>query len=86
VRLRPLTRGYRAGESPHELAGSSAPEDIAGHLDRWGHPDPDLIIRTSGEQRMSNFLLRQSADAELYVRAAYWPVFQGDRLVARAAR
>jgi short-chain Z-isoprenyl diphosphate synthase len=39
---------------------------IFGHLYTVGQPDPDLIIRTSGEQRMSNFLLWQSTNSELY--------------------
>lgn len=39
-------------------------------------PDPDLVIRTSGEQRLSNFLLWQSAYSELYFCEAYWPAFR----------
>jgi undecaprenyl pyrophosphate synthase len=41
-----------------------------------GQPDPDLVIRTSGERRMSNFLLWQMAGAELYFCDAYWPAFR----------
>ncbi|HEY7458586.1 MAG TPA: isoprenyl transferase [Xanthobacteraceae bacterium] len=44
-------------------------------LDTAGIPDPDLIIRTSGEQRLSNFLLWQSAYAEFVVLSVYWPDF-----------
>jgi len=44
-------------------------------------PDPDLIIRTSGEQRLSNFLLWQSSYAELYVTPKFWPDFTKDDLV-----
>jgi len=51
-------------------------DDIAQHLYTAGRPDPDLVIRTSGEQRMSNFLLWQSAYAELYFCDAYWPAFR----------
>ncbi|MFE5855939.1 polyprenyl diphosphate synthase [Streptomyces sp. NPDC056500] len=50
-------------------------DDITRHLYTAGQPDPDLIIRTSGEQRMSNFLLWQSAHAELRFCEANWPAF-----------
>jgi undecaprenyl diphosphate synthase len=45
-----------------------------------GIPDPDLIIRTSGEMRISNFLLWQSAYSEWYVTPTYWPDFDKDEL------
>ena len=48
---------------------------VASHLLTGGLPDPDLVIRTAGEQRISNFLLWQSAYAELYFTSAYWPDF-----------
>lgn len=51
------------------------PELIATHLDTVGIPDPDLIIRTSGELRVSNFLLWQSAYSELVFLPGYWPDF-----------
>jgi short-chain Z-isoprenyl diphosphate synthase len=41
-----------------------------------GQPDPDLVIRTSGEQRISNFLLWQTVHSELYFCDAYWPAFR----------
>jgi len=47
-----------------------------------GLPDPDLIIRTAGEMRMSNFLLWQAAYAELYVTETLWPDFGGDAIRA----
>jgi short-chain Z-isoprenyl diphosphate synthase len=50
-----------AGQSMVELASTLTVDDIAPHLYTAGQPDPDLVIRTSGEQRMSNFLLWQSA-------------------------
>ena len=59
-----------------ELAETIKPEDIARHLYTAGQPDPDLVIRTSGEQRLSNFLLWQSAYSELYFCEAYWPAFR----------
>lgn len=51
------------------------PELIGTHLDTAGMPDPDLIIRTSGELRLSNFLLWQSAYSELVFLPGYWPDF-----------
>jgi undecaprenyl diphosphate synthase len=48
---------------------------VSQHLSLQGLPDPDLIIRTSGEQRISNFLLWQSAYAELYFSPTLWPDF-----------
>jgi short-chain Z-isoprenyl diphosphate synthase len=65
-------RGMTLGD----VAGRLTAEDIARHLYTAGQPDPDLVIRTSGEQRMSNFLLWQSAYAELYFCDAYWPAFR----------
>ncbi|MEV4288089.1 polyprenyl diphosphate synthase [Nonomuraea bangladeshensis] len=65
-----------AGQSMHELAETLTADDLAGHLYTAGQPDPDLVIRTSGEQRMSNFLLWQSAYSELYFCEAYWPAFR----------
>ena len=49
-------------------------------LDTAGIPDPDLIIRTSGEQRLSNFLLWQAAYSELLFLPCYWPDFSGTHL------
>jgi undecaprenyl diphosphate synthase len=52
---------------------------IASHLYTSGLPDVDLVIRTGGDQRMSNFLLWQSAYADIYVAESYWPsLSQGD--------
>lgn len=62
-------------------AGRLAPESIgeatvAAHLDAPDVPDPDLIIRTSGEMRVSNFLLWQCAYSEFYVTPVLWPDFR----------
>ncbi|GAA4632837.1 isoprenyl transferase [Actinoallomurus vinaceus] len=65
-----------AGESLADVASTLRVDDIARHLYTAGQPDPDLIIRTSGEQRMSNFLLWQSAYSELYFCEANWPAFR----------
>jgi len=62
---------------PHErLAESITADDITSHLYTCGIPDPDLIIRTSGEVRLSGFLLWQSAYSEFYFCDALWPVFR----------
>ena len=58
-------------------------ETVSACLDAPGIPDPDLIIRTSGEQRLSNFLLWQAAYSELVFVPAYWPDF--DRAALEAA-
>lgn len=65
-----------AGDSLREVAETLSADDIEAHLYTAGLPDPDLVIRTSGEQRMSNFLLWQSAYSELYFCDAYWPAFR----------
>ena len=56
-------------------------ERIASHLYTAGLPDPDLLIRTSGEMRISNFLLWQIAYAELYVTDTLWPDFSRTELL-----
>jgi undecaprenyl diphosphate synthase len=53
---------------------------ITSELVTAGIPDPDLIIRTSGEMRISNFLLWQLAYSELYITEAFWPDFRRDEL------
>jgi undecaprenyl diphosphate synthase len=58
-------------------------DTLAGYLDAPDLPDPDLIIRTSGEQRLSNFLLWQSAYSELVFVPTYWPDF--DRVALESA-
>jgi undecaprenyl diphosphate synthase len=55
-------------------------EIVAEHLYTKGIPDPDLLIRTSGEMRISNFLLWQIAYCEIYVTATFWPDFGKDEL------
>ncbi|GAA4116379.1 isoprenyl transferase [Nocardioides fonticola] len=64
------------GTSLEELAGTLTVEHIADHLYTKGQPDPDLVIRTSGEQRLGGFLLWQSAKSEFYFCEAYWPDFR----------
>jgi short-chain Z-isoprenyl diphosphate synthase len=71
-----LTERAGTGRTLAEVADELRPEDIARHLYTAGRPDPDLVIRTSGEQRTSDFLLWQSAYSELYFCDAYWPAFR----------
>ncbi|HEX3787985.1 MAG TPA: polyprenyl diphosphate synthase [Pseudonocardiaceae bacterium] len=71
-----LEEGARTGATLAQLAETVTVDEIAANLYTSGLPDPDLIIRTSGEQRMSNFLLWQSAYSELYFCDAYWPGFR----------
>ena len=54
---------------------------ISSYLDTAGIPDPDLLIRTSGEQRLSNFLLWQLAYTEFYFPEVLWPDFNKDELI-----
>ncbi|MCL1836124.1 MAG: polyprenyl diphosphate synthase [Treponema sp.] len=61
---------------------NAAEEDIAACLDNPDIPDPDLIIRSAGEYRMSNFLLWEGAYAELYVSAKLWPEWTDADLAA----
>ncbi len=70
----------------HMLADGVAPEDVDEdlvhrYLFTAGSPDPDLIIRTSGELRVSNFLIWQGAYAEWYVTPTYWPDFGREELL-----
>ncbi|MBX6371920.1 MAG: isoprenyl transferase [Acidothermus sp.] len=64
------------GTSIEDLANVLDVEHIAEHLYTKGQPDPDLVIRTSGEQRLSGFLLWQSAHSELFFCEALWPDFR----------
>jgi short-chain Z-isoprenyl diphosphate synthase len=64
------------GTSLEELAEVIDVDHIAEHLYTKGQPDPDLVIRTSGEQRLGGFLLWQSAQSEFYFCEAYWPEFR----------
>ena len=57
-------------------AGVAHVGQIADHLYTRGQPDPELVIRTSGEQRLGGFLLWQSAHSEFYFCEAYWPDFR----------
>lgn len=71
-----LRKHATSGDSIEQLAELLTPELIAEHLYTGGQPDPDLLIRTSGEQRLSGFLLWQSANSEFYFAEALWPDFR----------
>jgi short-chain Z-isoprenyl diphosphate synthase len=75
--VRSLLQDHASRGTPiEELAEILDVEHIAEHLYTAGQPDPDLVIRTSGEQRLSGFLLWQSAHSEFYFCEAYWPDFR----------
>ncbi|MDA8169415.1 MAG: polyprenyl diphosphate synthase [Nitrospiraceae bacterium] len=75
--LRAARRAIASGINPNELDENS----FSGFLDTAGLPEPDLVIRTSGEKRMSNFLLWQSAYSELYFTETLWPDFGREELL-----
>lgn len=68
-----VVRGKVKAEDINEMC-------IASYLDTYDLPDPDLLIRTSGEQRLSNFLLWQLAYTEFYFTNVHWPDFTSDEL------
>ena len=72
-----MEKGIRAEEVDENILGL--------HLYTAGIPDPDLIIRTSGEMRLSNFLLWQSAYAEFYFTDTLWPDFGRDKFISALA-
>jgi short-chain Z-isoprenyl diphosphate synthase len=74
---RALVRELAAeGVAPVTMAEHITGEALARHLYTAGDPDPDLIIRTSGEERLSGFLLWQGAHSELHFTDVYWPAFR----------
>jgi short-chain Z-isoprenyl diphosphate synthase len=71
-----LTEAMGDGASLSEIIKTVCPERIGRHLYLTGIPEPDLIIRTSGELRLSGFLLWQSAYSEFYFSDVLWPAFR----------
>ncbi|WP_104523851.1 isoprenyl transferase [Blastococcus atacamensis] len=71
-----LAEHAQRGTSLEELVQALEVEHIAEHLYTRGQPDPDLVIRTSGEQRLSGFLLWQTANTEFHFTDVYWPDFR----------
>ncbi|WP_421579691.1 isoprenyl transferase [Shinella sp. M31] len=81
--VRKLAEDVAAGRlDPSQMTA----ERIGASLDTAGIPDPDLVIRTSGEERLSNFLLWQAAYAELMFVPEFWPDFSRDTFRAALAR
>lgn len=64
------------GEDMTQLAQRLTIDSVGDYLYTKGQPDPDLVIRTSGEQRLGGFLLWQSAHSEFYFCEAFWPDFR----------
>ncbi|MGD9738667.1 MAG: isoprenyl transferase [Bauldia sp.] len=77
--MKRILAGIEAGALTADMI---SPALISAHLDTAGIPDPDLIIRTGGELRLSNFLLWQSAYAELVFLPIHWPEFDTAALTA----
>ena len=71
-----LAASAQDGKSLSDAAVSLDADEISKYLYTAGQPDPELIIRTSGEQRLGGFLLWQSALSEYYFCEAYWPDFR----------
>src|SRR3954468_9907864 len=71
-----LAEHAERGTTLSELVEALEVDHIAEHLYTRGQPDPDLVIRTSGEQRLSGFLLWQTANAEFHFTDVYWPDFR----------
>ncbi|SCE91698.1 polyprenyl diphosphate synthase [Micromonospora mirobrigensis] len=71
-----LEAGSHAGRTLDDVAERLTADQIASHLYTSGQPDPDLVIRTSGEHRMSGFLLWQAAYSEFYFCDVHWPGFR----------
>jgi short-chain Z-isoprenyl diphosphate synthase len=71
-----LAEHAERGTTLPDLVDTLEVDHIAEHLYTRGQPDPDLVIRTSGEQRLSGFLLWQTANAEFHFTDVYWPDFR----------
>ncbi len=71
-----LQERFMRHDSPEEILRELTPEALDKFLYTYDCPDPDLIIRTSGEVRLSGFMLWQSAYSEFYFCDAYWPAFR----------
>lgn len=74
--VRAVKRFVQAGKPAEELTE----EMFADYLDTAGIPDPELLIRTGGESRLSNYLLWQAAYSEIYVTDVFWPDFGAEEL------
>ena len=77
---RDVLRDWESGFSLDEIANRITEDTISQHLNTYFMPDPDLLIRTGGELRISNYLLWQIAYSELYFCDTYWPDFDEECL------
>lgn len=71
-----ITEEVSSGTPAEKIAEAISVESISEHLYTRGQPDPDLVIRTSGEQRLSGFLIWQAAYSEIWFTDIYWPAFR----------
>ena len=71
-----LSEAEKSGHSLDQAKANLSTENISKFLYTAGQPDPELLIRTSGEQRLGGFMLWQSASSEFYFCEAYWPDFR----------
>ena len=71
-----LSEEDKSGHSLDQAKANLSTDDISKFLYTAGQPDPELLIRTSGEQRLGGFMLWQSASSEFYFCEAYWPDFR----------
>lgn len=78
--LNAMQKVFAEKKSNNDPNFSVTAEDLEKHLDTFGIPDPELLIRTSGEMRISNFMLWQMAYTELYFTPTLWPDFRKDDL------
>src|SRR6185369_2041704 len=81
--VRALAQDVRAGRLQPEQVTEA---DFSGYLHTAGLPDPDLLIRTSGEMRISNFFLWQSAYSEIYFTETLWPDFREPQFLEALAQ
>ena len=75
--LRAMQRAVASGRD----VSAMSERDLSAYFDTAGQPDPDLVIRTSGEKRISNFLLWQAAYAEFVFTETLWPDFRREHLI-----
>ena len=75
-----IVRAFRKFAAANNNAQSVSEKEIAGYMDNPDIPDPDLIIRSAGEYRTSNFLLWQGAYSELYISKKLWPDWEKEDL------
>ena len=83
--VRRIATQITQSKSPATAAAEISEQDLARNLYTANMPDPDLLIRTSGEQRVSNFLLWQIAYSEIFITERFWPDFRGTHLLQAIA-